>query len=189
MKTSKEHLLVQDPDASQHSASSSSTEKKANKVSFSEDTILFDIDYQLMSSSGAAGDDPNYRDESRKAERKRKRERQRRSDLANAYDELGSLLSNLDQESGDSNHARRRRRRSSMDESSEVEHTDNAGMTRLDLITRSIEAIRRLRGENDDLKRRLEQQTSGDNRVGTYHNLGGSLWLYTVPTNASHFAF
>jgi len=101
-------------------------------------------------------------EEGKKSERKRQRERQRRYDLANAFEELGSLLSEIEPEEADGH--RRRRRRSSAGDASEAD-PDSSGMTRLDLIGRGIEALRRLYRENAELKRIVESRGSGDDKV------------------------
>lgn len=111
-------------------------------------------------------EDPTGADDSRKSERKRQRERQRRSDLAGAFDELSTLLSQIETPSelagGSSEHggdSRRRRRRSGTGDDME----DSAGMTRLDLIGRTVGVLRRLLHENADMRRRLmEGGGSGD---------------------------
>jgi hypothetical protein len=122
-----------------------------------------------MSSTGDVDDDNLGGDESKKSERKRQRERQRRSDLANAFDELSSLLADIEPDDSDSGSNRRRRRKSEGGAISTADldqAADNSGMTRLDLIGRSVEALRRLHGENTELKRVVEQQREGrDDKV------------------------
>ena len=111
----------------------------------------------------AAGEEPSH-----KSERKRQRERQRRSALAGAFDELTSLLSQLEPDYAaslpsdplmDSSSAsgKRKRRRATGQEDLE----DSSGMTRLDLIGRTVGVLRRLQKENADLKRRLVESASG----------------------------
>jgi len=112
-------------------------------------------------------------DDSRKSERKRQRERQRRSDLASAFDELSTLLTQIETPSGElagggseDSSARRRRRRSGTGDDME----DSAGMTRLDLIGRTVGVLRRLLHENADLRRRLMEGGGGgdgDEKVRT----------------------
>jgi len=120
---------------------------------------------------------------SKKSERKRQREKQRRSDLANAFDELASLLQRIEPEDLDSSTASRRRRRRSATATSDDgngDPTDTSGMTRLDLIGRTIEAMKRLHHENYDLRRSLEDQRNsggtGDDRVSLFR-LCGERWM------------
>jgi hypothetical protein len=131
-----------------------------------------------MSSTAGDGDDDFGGDESKKSERKRQRERQRRSDLANAFDELASFLAEIDPDDSDSGPKTRRRRKSEGGSAADIDPADNSGMTRLDLIGRSVEALRRLNGENTELKRVVEQQREGrDDKVGycCTVRLGGAL--------------
>lgn len=123
-------------------------------------------------SSVPDGDDDNLGgDDSKKSERKRQRERQRRFDLANAFDELAALLAQIDPEESEASSARRRRRKS--DPSTvDLDGADSTGLTRLDLVGRSIEALRRLHQENQDLKRAVEEQRERrDDKVGV-HGIG-----------------
>ena len=101
----------------------------------------------------AAGEEPSH-----KSERKRQRERQRRSALAGAFDELTSLLSQLEplMDSSSASGKRKRRRATGQDDLE-----DSSGMTRLDLIGRTVGVLRRLQKENADLKRRLVESASG----------------------------
>ena len=111
---------------------------------------------------GAAGGESSH-----KSERKRQRERQRRSALAGAFDELTALLGQLEPDDAaslpteppmdSSSSSKRKRRRSVGQEDLE----DSAGMTRLDLIGRTVGVLRRLQKENSDLKRRLVESASG----------------------------
>lgn len=100
---------------------------------------------------GAVAGSPIEDEESKKSERKRQRERQRRFDLANAFDELATLLAQVDPEQEMDSPGRRRRRKGSMD--MEAESSEGTGTTRLDLIGRSIDYIRRLSDENEELKK------------------------------------
>jgi Helix-loop-helix DNA-binding domain len=107
-------------------------------------------------------------DDSKKSERKRKRERQRRSDLANAFDELSALVAQIDPDDSDTG-TRKKRRKSGVGEPEvAAADPDNSSMTRLDLIGRTTTVLRRLQRENADLRRRLEEQQSragGDEKV------------------------
>lgn len=126
-----------------------------------------------MSAAPNHEDDPPTGEEnestSKKSERKRQREKQRRFDLANAFDELATLLSRLEPEELDSssNSRKQRKRKNSTDEA-ELDPADAAGMTRLDLIGRTIDSIRRLHRENLELRQALDNQR----RLG---NTGGSV--------------
>lgn len=115
-----------------------------------------------MSNAGD-GEDENFGgDDSKKSERKRQRERQRRYDLANAFDELASLLSEIEDGSDASaQHRRRRRKSQGGGDAADMDQSDSSGMTRLDLIGRSVEAMRKLHRENIELKRVVEQQREG----------------------------
>jgi hypothetical protein len=106
------------------------------------------------------GDLEDYEPSSKKSERKRKREKQRRFDLANAFDELAALLSRIEPEDLDSSSNSRKRKKRNAEES-EVDPADAAGMTRLDLIGRTIDAIRRLHNENVELRQALDRQRRG----------------------------
>jgi hypothetical protein len=101
-------------------------------------------------------------DEDNKTERKRQREKQRRSDLANAFDELANLISTdtLHFDLDSSQNSKRSRRRRSASQDNVDPSGDASNLTRLDLITRTIETIRGLRRENMELKTRL--QSTGD---------------------------
>lgn len=110
-------------------------------------------------------------DDSKKSERKRQRERQRRSDLANAFEELSSLLSQIDPDESENapNNRRKRRKSGSIGETVDTADVDATGMTRLDLIGRTAEVLRNLQRENAELKQRLEEeqqkQSGGDEKV------------------------
>lgn len=115
-----------------------------------------------MAEEGEAAED-SVDDGPKKSERKRQRERQRRSDLSNAFDELSSLLSQIDPDDSDNAPNRRRRRRSVSEADGDV---DASGMTRLDLIERTAAVLIKLQHENNDLKQKLaEQHRSGDGKV------------------------
>lgn len=92
-----------------------------------------------------------------KSERKRQREKQRRSDLANAFDELNSLLTRVDPEESETSQSKSRRRRKSVGDSSEADQpsAEASGLTRLDLIGRTIETIKKLHQENMELRQSL----------------------------------
>lgn len=121
-------------------------------------------------------DDPSPGDDdaeptSKKSERKRQREKQRRFDLANAFDELAALLSRIEPEDLDASQNSRRRKKKNSEEP-ELDPADAAGMTRLDLIGRTIDAIGRLHRENLELRQTLEHSrrnnrggSAGDDKV------------------------
>jgi hypothetical protein len=104
------------------------------------------------------GDDPE--NSVNRSERKRKREKQRRFDLANAFTELGSLLSMIEPEESDADASRKKGRRKCVGEVNEAEVGDASGMPRLDLIGRTIETLRRIHQENLELKHALEQKSN-----------------------------
>ena len=106
----------------------------------------------------ASGDDPESA--TRKSERKRQREKQRRSDLANAFDELASLLAKIEPGQGDVGAvaSKKRRRRSGDVADLDTSGEQGSGLTRLDLIGRAIEALKKLHKENQELKQSADQQ-------------------------------
>jgi hypothetical protein len=105
----------------------------------------------------------------KKQERKRNREKQRRSDLAEAFAELGALLSKIEPDEADADSTtRRRRRKSGMDSADASNSGDASGMPRLDLIGRTLETLRKLHRENLELKHEVHQNGHGggdDNKV------------------------
>jgi len=105
-----------------------------------------------------AGDDPET--STGKSERKRQREKQRRSDLANAFDELATLLSQIEPGQGGASTAsgtKKRRRKSGDAAEVDTSGEHGSGLTRLDVIGRTIEALRKLHKENLELKQSLAQ--------------------------------
>ena len=103
-------------------------------------------------------------DESTKSERKRQRERQRRSDLASAFDELASILSLIDpDESSDSLSTRQKRRKKSVGDAADLDANESAGSTRLHLIGKSVDVLRRLHNENVELKR-IHERNNGEEK-------------------------
>jgi hypothetical protein len=113
-----------------------------------------------MTIDAGAGDDGNDNDnelvegrennDNKKSERKRKREKQRRNDLTIAFDELAAFIVKVDPEPGEST-----RKRKKTDKGGEAE---SSGITRLDLITRTLRLLRRLHRENDEMRHFLEQR-------------------------------
>ena len=169
-------------------------------ASAEEQEIAIAIQNSSIGTMSGVGDeeDPSMgaADESRKSERKRQRERQRRSDLASAFDELASLITQIENpavgggpilsssSSGaaslDHHHhhyaaaledpaKRQRRRRSGVGEELE----DSSGLTRLDLIGRTVGVLRRLQQENAELRGRLMEGGggSGEEQVCFPNNL------------------
>ena len=121
-------------------------------------------------------------DESKKSERKRKRERQRRSDLASAFEELSTLVIQIDPDDNDpqssstltdtdgiaipssagaAGGSKKVQRRKSGGEAEASGDLDGSGMTRLDLIGRTTMLLRRLQRENSDLRRRFDDYKKG----------------------------
>jgi hypothetical protein len=88
-------------------------------------------------------DDDNL-DDSDKGERKRQREKQRRTDLAIAFEELQAIINTIEPLS---------ERRRSASTSSEAD--SGTQFTRLDLIRKSTEALRKIHYENMELRRML----------------------------------
>jgi hypothetical protein len=94
--------------------------------------------------------------EPKKSERKRQREKQRRTDLSNAFDELTTVLSTIEpDESG------KKRRKKSIGEGGDGDG-DAAGMTRLDLVTRTIDMLKKLYADNKDLRQGAPRDKSRD---------------------------
>lgn len=96
-----------------------------------------------------------------KSERKRKRERQRRSDLANAFDELAMILSQIEPDESGSMASRQKREKKPVGESIDLEAGNISGSTRLDLISKSVDVLRKLHRENTELKRINERGGEG----------------------------
>jgi Helix-loop-helix DNA-binding domain len=116
-----------------------------------------------------------------KSERKRKRERQRRSDLASAFEELATLVAQIDpeegDEGGDNNRSGKRGRRKSDDP------PDVDSMTRLDLIGRTTGVLRRLQRENAELRRRVDEKGRTDDSVRCLESSGLPVALNHVVLN------
>ena len=87
-------------------------------------------------------------DDSDKGERKRQREKQRRSDLASAFDELQAMLNTI--EPAGERYSRQ----------SPSEGESGAPFTRLDLIRKSTEAMRRIHHENLEMRRLLGSKSA-----------------------------
>jgi ferric-dicitrate binding protein FerR (iron transport regulator) len=138
--------------------------------------------------SAGFGDDGNDAESStKKSERKRQREKQRRTDLANAFEELIQLLQQVNPDEAEAaNHqnTKKKRRRSSGDAAGAGGAAGNntaggggggdfdgtgelSGMTRLDVIGRTIDTLRRIHGENMNLRRAIEKRgsTNPDDKV------------------------
>ncbi|EEC51549.1 predicted protein [Phaeodactylum tricornutum CCAP 1055/1] len=132
------------------------------------------------------GDDPE--NSVNRSERKRKREKQRRFDLANAFTELGSLLSMIEPEESDADASRKKGRRKCVGEVNEAEVGDASGMPRLDLIGRTIETLRRIHQENLELKHALEQKSNvgDDNKVGSLA-FSFLLWIRSPFSGGNNF--
>ena len=97
---------------------------------------------------------------SMKSERKRRREKDRRKEMKEGFLELSQILAHVEPDDSD-NPNRKRNRRGSEDGSTDAEA---AGMTRIDLISRAIDTVRRLNSENMELKR---SKRSNDDKVRT----------------------
>lgn len=91
----------------------------------------------------------------KKSERKRQREKQRRTDLSNAFDELAGVLSGIEPEDMNA----KKRRKKSIGEDGDG---DAAGMTRLDLVVRTIDMLKKLHTDNEDLRRSAPRDKSGE---------------------------
>lgn len=115
------------------------------------------------------------------------REKQRRTDLANAFDELAAMLSKIEpsedeeEEEEELVNGKKRRKKGQVSEN----EADTLGMNRLDLIGRTIDTLRRLHEENTDLKEHPMQgkgeeevSRSGTVRLGS---LAIILFLVNLP--------
>jgi hypothetical protein len=101
---------------------------------------------------------PQRGDRSVKQQQRRRelaeREKQRRTDLANAFDELAAMLSKIEpceeeeEEEEQIVNGNKRKKKGAISET----EADTLGMNRLDLIGRTIDTLRRLHEENTDLK-------------------------------------
>ncbi|GKZ00789.1 hypothetical protein MPSEU_001030600 [Mayamaea pseudoterrestris] len=80
-------------------------------------------------------------DDSDKGERKRQREKQRRTDLASAFEELQLTLTIVDPTGSRCNRA------------TSADGDAGAPFTRLDLIRKSTESLKRIHNENQELRR------------------------------------
>lgn len=163
-----------------------------------EDRMAAPADGVVVSSK----DDAVAVDESKKSERKRKRERQRRSDLASAFEELSSLVIQIDPDDNDphasvtgpsdadgaavlppstssSTNARdhgamgsKRGARRKSMGDADTSADVDASMTRLDLIGRTTMLLRRLQRENNDLRGRLHEYRKGRTSGSGGHSMG-----------------
>ena len=152
-----------DPTKTTTSVLVSAEEVSVRGSSMQQEPPLTPPEDELLGGEAAGGE------VSHKSERKRQRERQRRSALASAFEELTALLAQLEPDSAasltatgndnmDSSMASKRKRRKP---SGAEDLEDSAGMTRLDLIGRTVGVLRRLQQENADLKRRLTESAAG----------------------------
>jgi hypothetical protein len=91
----------------------------------------------------------------KKSERKRQREKQRRTDLSNAFDELATVLSGIEPDDTTT----KKRRKKSIGEDGDG---DAAGMTRLDLVVRTIDMLKKLHADNEDLRQGAPREKSGE---------------------------
>lgn len=94
--------------------------------------------------SAADDNDNNNGDDNDKGERKRQREKKRRSDLATAFEELQVVFNIVEPPSVVYNRA-----------TTESEAADGGNATRLELIRKTTEALRRLHQENMDMRRAM----------------------------------
>jgi hypothetical protein len=93
----------------------------------------------------------------KKSERKRQREKQRRTDLSNAFDELATVLGTIEPDdiSG------KKRRKKSIGESGDGDG-DTAGMTRLDLVVRTIDILKKIQADNEELRKDAPREKSSE---------------------------
>jgi hypothetical protein len=81
----------------------------------------------------------------KKSERKRQREKQRRTDLSNAFDELATVLGRIEPD----DMTGKKRRKKSIGEDGDG---DAAGMTRLDLVVRTVDMLKKIHADNEGLR-------------------------------------
>jgi hypothetical protein len=92
----------------------------------------------------------------KKSERKRQREKQRRTDLSNAFDELAAVLSGI--EPDDTN--AKKRRKKSIGEAGDGD--GDAPVTRLDLVVRTIDMLKKMQADNEGLRQGAPREKSGE---------------------------
>lgn len=85
-----------------------------------------------------------------KSERKRQREKDRRKEMAEGFVELAQLLAQVEPDEVDS--PAKKKKRGGSDDG--YVDPDSSGMTRIDLISRAIDTIRKLHAQNLELKKR-----------------------------------
>ena len=127
------------------------------------------------------GDESGGPTTTKKSERKRQREKDRRKEMKEGFVELAQLLAQIEPDDTDSQ-SRKRKRRGSEDGSTDL---DSSGMTRIDLISRAIDTIRKLHAENMDLKR---SHGGGDGKVRLDWYIS-SLFILVFSHILSSFAF
>jgi hypothetical protein len=88
---------------------------------------------------------------SKRSERKRQREKQRRSDLTSAFEELSELILKI--EPGVLPVEQGKKKKKTTDGSDAL----SSGMTRLDIVARTVEVVKTLHEENEKNKRLLEE--------------------------------
>ena len=92
----------------------------------------------------------------KRSERKRQREKQRRSDLSNAFDELAAFIVLVEPETGEGDGDSKKKRKKSGD------GEESSGITRLDLIGRALQIMKRLYRENEEQKLIIGRMERGD---------------------------
>lgn len=102
-------------------------------------------------------------DVTKKTERKRQREKQRRFDLTNAFDELATVLSKI--EPGDTDlhvSGTKKKRKRSIGDATDNGDGETSGMTRLDLIGRTVDILKKLHADNRELRSGPPRESSGE---------------------------
>jgi len=116
-------------------------------------------------------------DSTKRTERKRQREKQRRFDLTNAFDELATVLSRIEPEDAEVLSGKKKKRRSSVGDGTEQgEGTsqeasgagETTGMTRLDLVVRTIDMLKKLQSQNSELKNGTSHEKEEGDQVLTF---------------------
>lgn len=109
--------------------------------------------------SQAGEDDVEGEGTAKKTERKREREKQRRGDLSNAFDELAAVLSRIEPDEADRASTSNKKRKKSIGEAGDG---DASGTTRLDLVVRTVDILKKLHADNVDLRHGSPREKGND---------------------------
>ena len=115
-----------------------------------------------------------------RSERKRHREKKRRSDVNKGFDELMTLLLEIDPSVRAEAEERARR---GQWKGQLGAHEDNL-LSRVDLISRAVEVLRRIHRENEERKLLIASLTSGRAEIGA--GVGAGAGFSSLGTNSGH---